>query len=58
MAFNSIIKESENNVQLVPSDSWYSETDIHNFSTPTGPQFGQTQPFTQQVLQEISQRWK
>jgi len=38
--------------------SRYGEINIHYFSTQTRPDFGQTQPFTQQLLQEISQTWK
>ena len=38
--------------------SRYSEINTHYISTPTRPDFRQTQPFNQQVLQEISQTWK
>ena len=38
--------------------SRYSEINTHYFSTPTRSDFRQTQPFTLQVLQEISQAWK
>ena len=38
--------------------SQYSQINTHYLSTPTRPHFGQTQPFTHQVLQEISHTWK